>query len=423
MWTKTDVIISTNEFLHRIIMNFIKRLFRHCVAFTFILSIATSSLSQELTCKVIYFDSLKPEDETKLQALCFSLEEYLEAACSFRLQNFYEPEIEFDVKFEDKAFNQLHPRQDFKRKNNKMRLLTKPQFKFRGRPSKPLSCKIENQRNKLSEMYFEEYSLREIGGDVVVIWDQMTDETWNWGEMSAKTGQKDVYFEDRFFEKKALDKWARGYKKNRNFYKGKAPISKKFKTLIDEALQEGGGVEILIVYANRKVESEFNCPKIQAALSANPDNYKIEHDYSEELSTTVKPTNGKYKLVAMNYEPIFEVFSGYEIRIEPAGGALGTIEGKEFDLADFVLNQESNAGLLSLAGNRKQFNLELKVDWLGEQCLESIGTPIEDKDCDCKYDCLYERYFYFSIRGVGGKGCSLETPWSDKMKFSFQCEK
>ena len=382
-------------------------------------TLSLGAASQGMVYKVVYFDALSSKDKSNIQALFQTLKSAEEEEVyTYRLQNFYENDIQFDVVFDWAAKRQIGS--DFGKKNGKMAMLSKPQFKFRGFPIESWNCEIENSRNRGDVSHFEEYTLSQDESDVIVLWDQRVDESWEWGGVTPSKGQPIVDMESQFFKEKAREKWEKGYKNEKEYYKGKPPLSRAFLDKLDGVITDETK-EILIVYANGKVESEFSCTKIATLVKRSPEEFKITHNYGA-FATMLKPINGKYKIVDINYKENYQFFGGYEILIEVGSGGSNEFKGNEFDILKMPLNIVREEGLLEVRNDK--LVLTLNVDWLGSECVKAEGKDEDDtQDCDCQYDCLYEKYFYLSIRGLGDETCPLKVPWSDKMKLSFQCEK
>ena len=182
-------------------------------------TLSLGAASQGMVYKVVYFDALSSKDKSNIQALFQTLKSAEEEEVyTYRLQNFYENDIQFDVVFDWAAKRQIGS--DFGKKNGKMAMLSKPQFKFRGFPIESWNCEIENSRNRGDVSHFEEYTLSQDESDVIVLWDQRVDESWEWGGVTPSKGQPIVDMESQFFKEKAREKWEKGYKNEKEYYKG-----------------------------------------------------------------------------------------------------------------------------------------------------------------------------------------------------------
>jgi hypothetical protein len=385
----------------------------------FLLAIACCAMSlsgdAQQNFRIVYFSELSDADQDNLQKLCFSLRDEYDG-CSFELENFYEPEeLRFDVSFGSEAFLSLNSRVRPKSSKAKKKLekLTKPQFRALSM-TEGVGVVPRNYNPTRENSNFEEAEIQSFGEDFV-IWRVGQEGQWDWSKLSTK--QNELFLEDYHF-KQSNKKWVQGYQGMSQFYKGKTLLRKSFFRDLDETLERGSvQSDIVIIYANNKVESEFSCNKIADKQERRPDSFKIGHEYEELYSTTLRPNNGAYKL-SLTQDPIHKVFENFELKVEVA---TGEFQGVVFEPVALSLGELSVPGYLSQNGG--EYDLDLNVDWLGEQCLKVSGEEYGDPDCECREECLYQKHFYVSIRGASNDECGVEFPWSDRMRISFQCEK
>ena len=383
----------------------------------------TSQVALAQNFKVVYFDALSTEDVDRLQQVFYSLhEEYPRA--DFKVQNFYEAELEFSVRFGASAYSLLRPAPryiDSERKKEKLAPKTKPLFKCVGLNPRELDARPKNVFRSAERGFFEESNAGRYD-DIVILYDVNNSEAWDWTKRPDMPNQRQLELESWDF--KPRKDWSGGVKgKYPLFYDGKPLLTKSFvKELRSTQMQVSQGLtkptEIVIIYANDKVESEYSCESIARDLAVDPDAFEITHDYEYDYSKTLRPSNGAYSLY-LNSGDSHDVFSGFQIKVEVASGSFS---GKSFEVVEMELDVPNASGRITQS--QDQYEVSLNVEWLGGECLRVSGEEYADPDCECREECLYQKDFFISIKGVGDSSCEgLDFPWSDKMKISFQCEK
>lgn len=377
--------------------------------------------------RVVYFDALSAQDEDNLQKVLYSLhEEYPRA--KFEVQNFYEPKLVFDARFGADAMPTGLGFINSERKKGMYAPKTKPQFKFVGAGNYTLGSQPKNDAQIRDAEFLEEEKVAN-SGDVIVTWDSGISEEWDWSRLSLKPNQLRLDLDK--WDLKSKKAWIAGYKGKAMFYDGKGLLTKSFVKELKKKCRLAASKEpsreavVLIIYANAKLESEFSCEKIERELKSTPESFKISHNYEEEYSSTLRPSNETYTLT-FGHSKSHDVFVSYRILVEVASG---DFVGKSFEAVELKLGESAKAGRLTKFG--QEYDLALNVDWLGSECLRVSGEEYGDPDCDCRDECLYKKDFFVRIQGLADRSCSenfdsdeaLEFPMSNKMKISFQCEK
>ena len=128
------------------------------------------------------------------------------------------------------------------------------------------------------------------------------------------------------------------------------------------------------------------------------------------------------------YEIIFDHIKGFDrYEIEITSSSLSTplvkevleFSTEEIDLyANFSMKKSFDGKFVSIY---------LRDENIGMQCFkrqENINADDVDDDCDCIYQCLYQKKFNIRVRGVSKHLTSgNDLIWSDSIEFLFQCSK
>ena len=366
--------------------------------------------------RIVYFSALSSEDESNIQKLAFSLQNEF-SQCAIEVENFYEPEqLKFDVRFGAAAFMALRSsiRSSSSREKKKLEKLVKPQFSALSF-NQGLKQEPKNFRGRADDPYFEEDELSRLG-NTILIWPVSQNEGWDWSKLRVSGSHRGHFLEE--YDLKSNKKWEKGYQGKKQFYKGRSMFRTRFINDVKKNWAENSEQsEMVIVYANDKVESDFSCEKMASKQAENPSVFKVSHEYEERYSTTIRPNDSSYQLSFKQGADGIK-FRTYEIKVEVATGAFA---GNVFEPVHLNLGDVSIPGRLS--ENMGEVDLNLNVAWLGAQCMKVSGEEYVDPDCECREECLYQKHFYVSIRGVSQEDCDFEIPWSDRMRISFQCEK